>query len=179
MICFIDFETTGIDVFRDEPIEIGAILVDESFTIRNEFSSRITLKKSTYFSKRAFKINNIALDDLSNSPTQKAVIDNFFNEFGTDFRFAGWNISFDVSFFRKLCHNNSMMVKYNKINHRHIDVQTLSYLINELDILSVKNESLSDWVKYFNLNRNHFHSALEDAKLTFEVYKNMLKLLKK
>ena len=125
MICFIDFETTGIDVFRDEPIEFGAVLVDNEMKIINEFSSKISTNKNVYLTKRAFNIHNISIKDLNNAPKPKEVISNFFNEFRTDYRLSGWNINFDVSFLRKLCHKNGMMVMYNKINHRHIDIQLL------------------------------------------------------
>jgi len=174
MICFIDFETTGIDVFRDEPIEIGAILVNDKLEIICEYSSRISLRKSVYLTKRAFKIHNISVEDLKDSPSQKEVLDNFFSLFGTEYKLGGWNISFDVSFLRKLCNKNGRMIKYNKINHRHIDVQSLCFLANSLELVPVNNNSLSDWIEYFNLKRSDYHSAMEDAKLTFEVYKKLL-----
>lgn len=178
MICFIDFETTGIDVFRDEPIEFGAVLVNDKFEIVNEYSSKLALKKSVYLTKRSFKIHNISIDDLRDSPSQKEVLDNFFTDFGTDYRLGGWNVNFDVSFLRKLCHKNGKMIKYNKINHRHIDVQSLCFLANTLDLTPINNTSLSDWIKYFKFNRSDNHSAIEDAKLTLKVYKELLILFK-
>lgn len=174
MICFIDFETTGIDVFRDEPIEFGALLVDDKMEIVNEFSSKISTNKSVYLTKRAFKIHNISSEEINNAPNPKEVINNFFNEFGTDYRLSGWNISFDVSFLRKLCHKNGMMVNYNKINHRHIDVQSFGYLAIELGLIAHNNNSLNDWINYFGYKRSMNHSAIEDVKLTFRVYKELL-----
>lgn len=178
MICFIDFETTGIDVFRDEPIDFGAVLVDFNLTIKNEFSSKILINKSVYLTKRAFNIHNISNEDLEKSPHQKEVINNFFNQFGTDFRLAGWNTSFDVSFLRKICHKNGMMVKYNKINHRHIDTQSLGFLAVELGLVEHGKNSLNDWVSYFGFTRSDRHSAVEDAKLTLQVYKELLSMFK-
>jgi DNA polymerase-3 subunit epsilon len=179
MICFIDFETTGIDVFRDEPIEFGAVLVDYNLNIKNEFSSKMSINKSVYLTKRAFNIHNISIEDLDNSPNQKEVVNKFFIEFGTDFRLGGWNTSFDVSFLRKMCHKNGMMVSYNKINHRHIDIQSLGFLAVELGLVDLSINSLSDWVNYFGFNRSITHTALEDAKLTFEIYKELLYLFRK
>lgn len=178
MICFIDFETTGIDVFRDEPIEFGAILVDSNLEIKNKFSSKIFVHKSVYLTKRAFNIHNISIEDLNNSPSQKEVFKMFFNEFGTDFRLGGWNTSFDVSFLRKICHKNGMMVKYNKINHRHIDAQSIGFLAVELALVDHAQNSLNDWVNYFGFIRSNNHSAMEDAQLTFQIYKELLSLFK-
>ena len=178
MICFIDFETTGIDIFRDEPIEFGAVLVDYELKVIKEFSSKISIKKSVYLTKRAYNIHNISIEELNNAPTPKEVTNGFFNEFGTDFRLSGWNISFDVSFLRKLCHKNGMMVKYNKINHRHIDIQSLCFLANELNVVENENTSLTDWVNFFGFKRSNNHSAAEDAKLTLKVYKELLNLFR-
>lgn len=179
MICFIDFETTGIDVFRDEPMEFGAVLVDYNFKIKKEFSSKISVNKNVYLTKRAFNIHNISIEELGQFPNQKEVINMFFSEFGTNFRLGGWNINFDVSFLRKICHKNGMMVSYNKINYRHIDTQSLGFLAVELGLVDNSIISLNDWVNYFGFSRRNNHSALEDAKLTFEIYKELLKLFKK
>ena len=174
MICFIDFETTGIDVFRDEPIEFGAILVDSNLDIKKEFLSKISVRKSVYLTKRAFNIHNISIGDLDNVPTQHDVINRFFNEFGTDYRLSGWNTNFDVSFLRKMCYKNGMMIKYNKINYRHIDIQSLAFLAVKLGLVKQSENSLDDWVNYFGLKRKINHSALEDAKLTLQIYKELL-----
>lgn len=178
MICFIDFETTGIDVFRDEPIEFGAVLINDNLKIINEFSSKISLGKSVYLTKNAFKIHNISVEELRDAPNQREVTNKFFSEFGTDFRLGGWNISFDVSFLRKMCHKNGMMVKYNKINHRHIDAQSLGYLAVEIGLIEKENNSLSSWVDYFGFERTENHSAIEDAILTFKVYKALISLFR-
>lgn len=174
MICFIDFETTGVDIFRDEPIEFGALLVNDQLEIINEYASKITLEKSVYLTKRAYNIHNISIEDLKDAPSQKEVIDDFFSVIGTDYRLGGWNISFDVSFLRKICHKNGRMFNYNKINHRHIDVQSLCFLAKNLNLVPVNNNSLSDWIVYFNLKRSVYHSAIEDAKFTFKVYQKIL-----
>ncbi len=176
MICFIDFETTGVDVFRDEPIEFGAVLVDYDLNVKKEFSSKIYLRNSVYLTKRAFKVHNISVETLTSAPNQKEVLINFFNDFGIQYRLGGWNINFDVSFLRKMCHKNGMMVRYNKINHRHIDVQSIAFLAVELGLVKQDIDSLSDWVDYLGLKRMSNHSALEDAKLSFLVYKELLRI---
>lgn len=174
MICFIDFETTGVNVFRDEPIEFGAILCNNNLEVINRFESRIQLGSKAYLKKSAFNIHKIKSEDLENSPDAKKVLSDFFVLFGTNYRFAGWNINFDVSFFRKLCNRNGMMVTFNKINHRHIDVQSISHLATQVGILPDKLNSLSDVTNYLGLIRHDRHSAIEDAFLTMEVYKTLV-----
>lgn len=177
-MCFIDFETTGIDVFRDEPLEFGAVLVNDNLDVIKEFHSKISPSNKVYLTKRAFNIHSLTIEELKDFPTQKEVAIDFFKDFGTDYRFAGWNISFDVSFMRKICHKNGLMRQFNLINHRHIDTQTIGFLATELEIVSFHSKSLNDWVDFFGLVRGTKHSALEDARLTLEVHRQIFKRFK-
>lgn len=176
MICFIDFETTGIDVFKDYPIEIGAILVDENLNITKEFHSFINPNRKRRFKTTAIKTHGYkSMEEFQNYPLSKEVLEDFFEVFGTNFCFAGWNITFDVTFFRKLCHQNSMMKRYNELNYRHLDIQSMMYLFNHINNTKIEKNSLDNVCKFFNVNRSEKHNALEDAKLAFEIYKKIIK----
>ncbi|MEH6764681.1 MAG: 3'-5' exonuclease [Aequorivita antarctica] len=178
-ICFIDFETTGIDLFLDDPIELGAILTNSNGEVLKEFHSYISPCSKNKFSKSAVEIHGMTFSDVSDSPTQREVINDFFQYFGTDFRFAGWNTNFDVGFFRKICHLNNKMELYNSIHYRHIDVQTICFIAVELNILDSSKASLSDLADYFGIQRKQKHSAIEDAFITFRIFQNLMMLLSK
>lgn len=173
-ICFIDFETTGIDVFKDNPIEFGGILINENGETLKKFHSFIQPRSKRNFSTTSKKIHGLSSLSLNEAPSQNEVLLNFFNSFGTEYKFAGWNINFDVSFFRRMCHLNNYMREYNKINHRHIDIQSIIFYLKERNILPKELKSLDDLIIFFNLNRNEKHNALEDAELTLEVYKKIM-----
>jgi DNA polymerase-3 subunit epsilon len=177
-LCFIDFETTGIDPLNDEAIEIGALLVNQFLEPISTFESRIKPKtqKSSY---DAFKIHGISNDDLIKSPSSSEVVNKFFSLLGNDFCFAAWNISFDVSFFRKICHESEMSERFFQIKYRHIDVQTICKLAVNIGAINSKVQSLTDCVNYFELSRLDKHNALEDAILCCEVYKNLLNSIAK
>lgn len=174
-ICFIDFETTGSNVFEHDPIEIGAVLINQEFHIVNEFFSTIKPRNGSKNTLTAFRIHKIKLVELENAPTSKQVINKFFKEFRVNYCFAGWNISFDVPFFRKMCYLNDMIDSYNNIDYRHIDVQTICRIARELKLIEANVRSLDDCAKYFNLTRSTTHNALEDARLTFYVYQELMK----
>lgn len=173
-ICFIDFETSGIDVYRDFPIQIGAYLVDRDLNPIKEFTSYIRLPKNKIISEGSFKIHNISREDLLNEPTARKVLKNFFNTLGTDFCLAGWNISFDISIMRLLCSKYKLMDSFNSLNYRHIDVQTICSLLRQNSIIDKDIKSLSDCAGYFNISRNKSHNALEDSKITYKVFKRLL-----
>lgn len=179
--CFIDFETTGVNVFEDLPIEIGMILVDAKFQVLRSFYSRIGLGDYEIdISKESHAIHNISHRDLINAPSQREVLDKIFSEIGTNYRLAGWNISFDIPFFRKLCHSNGYMQHYNKIHHRHLDIQTINQIVNSFGLFgNQKLNSLNEVSNFFGFKRQHKHNALEDAKITHKVYLKLVERLQK
>jgi len=173
-ICFLDFETTGVDVFKDNPIEIGAVLVDEKNQILKEFHSLIEPRTKRAISANALSIHGLNIKSLLNAPSQEDVLNQFFEVMGFDFRFAGWNINFDVTFFRRMCHNNNRMREFNKIYHRHIDIQSIVYFLRERNKFKQEIVSLNDIIDLYKIERYKLHNAFNDAKITFEVYKNLM-----
>jgi DNA polymerase III subunit epsilon len=169
-VCFIDFETTGVDVLTDQPIEFGAVLVDKHGVIEKKLQSRIMLENISSFNKEAVKIHGIKYESLKHSPTQKQVLSFFFEEFGYNYCFGAWNANFDVSFFKKMCHENRMSENFNKIHYRHLDVQSVAKLSKSLGIIDKNIKSLSDCAEYFNISRSSNHNALEDALICCKVY---------
>ena len=175
--CIIDFETTGSNLFEDEPIQIGALLFEEDKGVINEFSSFILPSRDIEISRKAFQIHGISLNDLEGAPTQKEVLNNFFSVLGYDYSFAGWNISFDIPFFRKMCIENELQHEYNKINYRHLDIQSICQILVKLRLVDSNLNSLSDFTTYFSIRRSEKHDALEDVKITYELYLKVFKLL--
>jgi DNA polymerase-3 subunit epsilon len=172
-ICFIDFETTGIDTIKDEPIEFGAILVDTYGKIVKRFHSRIKLDKKESFDKSSYRIHGIDYDSLEASPSQEQVLVLFFDSFGFDYCFGAWNASFDVTFFKRMCSSNNMNQSFEKIKYRHLDVQSISKFATHLNILDSKIKSLSDCAEYFGISRSIHHNALEDAIICHTVYEKL------
>lgn len=176
--CIIDFETTGSNLFVDDPIQIGALLVDEDRGVVSEFSSFILPSKNVKNSQRAFEIHGISLKDLKNAPTQNEILKMFFSIFGYDYSFAGWNISFDIPFFKKMCYENGFQHEYDKIDYRHLDIQSVCQTLTKLSIVDRNLNSLSDFTSYFNIHRSKKHDALEDVKITYKLYLKAFELLR-
>ena len=176
-ICFIDFETTGSNLFEDDPIQIGAFLVDWSNSKEVEFESNIRPSKNAVNTQKAFQIHHIDIFELKEEPTAKEVLSRFFKKIGTNYCFAGWNISFDVPFFRKICYENNFQKEFNLINYRHIDVQSICKTLNYLGIVEKNLNSLTDFSNHFGIPRSKKHRALEDAIITYHVFCKALQML--
>lgn len=171
--CFIDLETTGSDYANDYPIQIGAILVDiRNFKILKEYSTLVNIPEGIIISEKAKEIHGLKKEDIKNAPNPEKVLKDFFNEFGTDYAFAGWNVCFDVSFFRKICIENGFNSQYKEINFHHLDVQSIAKYLKIRG--NIEGEiSLINLCKIYNLKRSENHDALEDAKLSFKVLKRL------
>lgn len=173
-ICFLDFETTGIDLINDFPIEIGAILVDGNLNFIKEFHSLIKPNYAFKIKESALKIHNISEQVINESPTEAEVLNLMFKSLGTNYRLAAWNMSFDVSFFKALCYRNDYQECLNKLNYRHLDVQTINFIAKEIGCIPNDINSLSDLTNYMGLSRSKFHNAKEDVKLLIEVYRFLI-----
>ncbi|UOB51283.1 3'-5' exonuclease [Acinetobacter junii] len=174
MLCFFDVETTGVNLFQDHAIEIGAILVDDKFKIVKEFHSFIKPDRTINFSNASKKVHGLQEEFFYDKSDSEKVLKSFFREMGFNYRFVSWNIAFDVGFFRKLCHLNGVTDKFNKINYRHIDLQSIFYwycMQNNINNLS----SLDDACSYFNIQRSEFHNAYEDAYIAYMIFLNLNK----
>ena len=177
-ICFIDFETTGTDLIDDYPIEIGAILVDSNMNISKEFHSFIKPNNTFKLEKTAFDIHGISELTIMQSPAESTVLRNMFSKLGTSYRLAAWNMSFDVAFFKTMCLRNSFDEYLNKINYRHLDVQTISFIAKEIGCIPNTINSLSELANYFGLSRSAHHSAFEDARILYKVYMLLMATMK-
>jgi DNA polymerase III epsilon subunit-like protein len=178
-ICFIDFETTGANPLKDKPLEIGAVLATEDCQIIKTFSSYINPGGEINISDTAQKIHQIDIDTVRKADIESKVLKNLFDNLGTNYRFAAWNVNFDVTFMRNICNKNNFTSYYNQIYYRHIDVQSLSFLANQMNLYGKELNSLTDVAHYFGIDRSNKHSALEDSIVLLKVYKQLIHLFKK
>lgn len=61
---FYDFETSGLNKDFDQILQIGAVLVNESFQIKDKLNVSCRLKKSIIPAPEALLINKISIDQL-------------------------------------------------------------------------------------------------------------------
>lgn len=177
-ICFLDFETTGPNPLVDKAIEIGAVLMNDYGEVIKKFSSFIKPEGNIYLTESAKCVHNISLETINNADSESCVITKFFEEFGTDYRFASWNINFDVTLMRNICHRNNLTSQFQKVHYRHIDVQSISYFINKIGLYNKELNSLNDLAEYFGVKRSKEHSALEDSIILAAIFNKIVFITK-
>ena len=71
----LDFETTGLDITKDEPIQIGIIEFDHKGKIIGEYQSLIKPDKKTDELKHIVGfITGLSITDLENAPTREELL---------------------------------------------------------------------------------------------------------
>ena len=100
---FLDFETTGLDVTSDYPIQIALILVDHNFQVLNSYSSYIFVPDSVLSLKSNVSyMTGIDMETITSQGQEIASIQSEISSFfGEKTIIIGQNISFDIWFLKK------------------------------------------------------------------------------
>lgn len=99
---WLDFETTGLDITKDEPIQIGIIEFDHTGKIIGEYQSLIKPDKKTDELKHIVGfITGLSINELETAPTRETVEQEIQKFFGENSIIIWHNITFDLDFLKK------------------------------------------------------------------------------
>ena len=161
----LDIETTGLDPFFDEIIEIGAIKVINGECVAN-FSKLV--KPSKPVSDFIVQLTGITNDMLRDSPSIDKVLPEFM-EFVSDMTIIGHNVHFDINFI----YDNSMQVLNKPFFNDFIDTLRLSRRL----FTSLDNHKLDTVCAFLNIDAVDHHRALQDCQITQNVYEEIKRYL--
>lgn len=174
IITFIDTETTGLDLFKHEVIDIAALQLSwlgDSFIEISRFESKIKPKKIKDASEVALKINGYtkkkwkeAVDCETFLPLIKAYIE-------TSEVVIGQNLVFDYRFINKMFESNeNEKPKWPK----YIDTKWMAdQLVHDKKL---KRSSLDFLCEHYNIPViGRAHTAMTDVLRTFELFKTLCK----
>ena len=95
----LDFETTGLDNTKDEPIQIGIVEIDQQGKIIDEYVSLIKPQKKTDELKQIVGfITGLSIQDLETAPSRDTVAQDIKRFFGPNTILIGHNVTFDKDF---------------------------------------------------------------------------------
>lgn len=162
----VDIETTSLDTYYGEILEISAIKIRDN-------------KEEAKFSK-LIKVNNeigrftTNLTGITNEMVVKKgedlidVLQSFKNFVGNDI-IIGHNVNFDINFiYDSMKKNLGEYLTNDYIDTLRLSRQVLPYL---------RHHKLDDLIKYFNLKSRNEHRALNDCVLTNQVYIKLCEIL--
>ncbi|MEI6580649.1 MAG: 3'-5' exonuclease [bacterium] len=168
---FIDIETTGLSVIEHEIIQIGCVVTDDKLKIKEEFELKIKPKNIENADKTALKINHYNEQDWENAYELKDAL-KIFSKKVKDCIMVGQNVAFDSGFLEYNFEKNNIK---NSMHYHRLDTISIAWakLHNNEDVLHF---SLREMCKYFDIKNDNPHSALSDARATYELYKKLMNL---
>ncbi|MFA7107015.1 MAG: PolC-type DNA polymerase III, partial [Candidatus Izemoplasmatales bacterium] len=162
-----DIETTGLSLNYDTIIEIAGIKVKNG-TILGEFSELIDPEMTiSKFTENLTKITNPM---LKGKRKIKEVLKDF-HDFSKDCVLVAHNANFDVDF---LSYNYRELGIDNKINPSIDTLMLAKALITDKARFDLKSLS-----RYYKVNLDGHHRAINDTKALFEIFLHLVKNLRK
>jgi DNA polymerase III epsilon subunit family exonuclease len=170
-LAFIDIETTGLDVIDHEIIEIGCVLSTPDLKVIEEFELKVKPEHLEFADPTSMKINHYEesawVDALSLKEAMKIL-----SEKAKDSIMVGQNIAFDSGF---LEHAFAKYHIKNNMHYHKLDTISIAWAKFHKDT-DFEHFSLREMCKRFGITNENAHSALSDARATFELYKKLMSL---
>ena len=170
-LAFIDIETTGLNMIEHEIIEIGCLIADQKLNVLEEFELKIKPEHIENANKTALKINRYNEKDWEAGYSLEDAI-KIFSEKVKDCIMIGQNVAFDSSFIEYAL---AKLKSVNTMHYHKLDTISIAWakLHREPDL---DHFSLREMCKKFGIENKNPHSALSDARATFELYKKLMSL---
>ena len=174
-ILIVDFEATGFDVEKDDPVQVGLVLLDkDTLEEKFSFSSWIYTDKELSEDMKGFKwasIKKDKFDFIKNAPKLKEVAAEIKKILPQEYTFSSWNTFFDFSLWRRLFKEVDV-----KVSHIHLlDLWVIAYdrLLRNPDY---NGDFTSESVfQFLNLGKRETHDALNDCRLEAETLRRLEK----
>ena len=176
---WLDFETTWLDLYKDEPIQLWIVEIDVNWNIIDQYQTLLRPEKELKELKNIVSfITNINIEDLSSAPTPSEIEKEISHFFWDNTVIIWHNIAFDLSFFffffPSLKYKFSIdtfqlsqaMVPYAP-SHA---LEILSNYLEEKPIFLQRKSKF--WLKFDleNEEQDNFHDAFFDTKETLVLF---------
>lgn len=155
----VDIETTSLDSFYGEILEISAVKVRNK-KIASTFSKIV--KVSEEIGPFTTNLTGITNEMVKNEGEDLIDVLSSFSNFVEDNIIIGHNVNFDINFI----YDNMEKYLGEALDNDYIDTLRLSRKL----LPSLAYHRLDDLIEYFNLEVRDKHRALNDCLLTNDVY---------
>lgn len=162
---FLDFETTWLDIVKDDPIQIGIVLIDHEWTILRTFSSPLRPSKPISELKSIVTyLTQTSLEQLQDAPTLDEILPEIRSFLWASTVLIWHNISFDLAFLK-----------------RYID-RTPLHIIDTFPLCKaclhfLPSYALEVIAKQLNIVADNAHDALADCIMNTEVFLHCMRHL--
>lgn len=155
--------------WRSELIQIGAVLIDESLEIVDEFMSYVSPKYGAVDSYIQ-RLTGISREDVQGAPNIKEALENFVNWLPNDAVLVSWSVNDEVQIRRELSAKGIIIEGLEQYLDNWLDCQKT--FGERMD--AQKNYRLSEALIIANIDYDeNIHDALVDAKNTARLFIKM------
>jgi DNA polymerase III subunit epsilon len=167
-ILVFDFETTGLDPFSNQIIEIGAILLekDESNLFVEKESYDVLVKADFPLPPKITQITNITNQMLQEKGmSQIDACQRLMQVYDEETLLIAYNIQFDLGFLQAFIRT-----------HWNLNFKVKNDILDVMAIYKDRHpypHRLESAVAHYKINVLNTHRALDDVKATYEVLKQM------
>ena len=159
-----DLETTGFSSAKDKIIEIGAVKV-ENGEITDKYSTFVNPKIPIPF--RITQLTSITDEMVMESPEIETILPQFLKFVG-DAVLVAHNAEFDVSFIEENCRQQGIEPDFTSV-----DTVGLARVL----LPTLSKFKLNVVAKALNISQEHHHRAVDDARVTAEIYVKFIQML--
>jgi|ERR1035437_1212064 DNA polymerase III epsilon subunit family exonuclease len=168
---FIDIETTGLNLALHEIIEIGCVLTTPDLKVIEEFELKIKPERILDADPVSLKISHYNEKEWESAYDFKKAM-NFFLGKVKDCLMVGHNVAFDAGFLEYAF--NKMQIA-NTMHYHKLDTISIAWAKLHRDP-KLEHFSLRELCVRFDIKNERAHTALSDARATFELYKKLMSL---
>ena len=168
---FIDIETTGLNLIKNEIIEIGVVITTPELEIIEEFDLKIKPEHIEDADPVSLKVNHYDPENWQGAYTLDEAI-KIFSEKVKDCIMVGHNVAFDSGFLEYAFNKMGII---NTMHYHKMDTISIAWakLHREPDL---EHLSLRELCLRFDIKNEKAHTGLSDARATYELYKKLMEL---
>lgn len=173
-ILITDFEATGFDIEKDEPVQIGIILLDkETLEPKWAYSSWIKPVQPISLEMEGFRwasLNQNDVDEIQKAPDLTTVANEIKEHLPENYIFCAWNATFDFCLWNKLLRTVGIKPRVTGI----LDLWTLAQvqLLNDENYTGdYKSESV---FQYFGAEPRTKHYGITDCEIEAMALRKLL-----
>jgi len=176
---FMDTETSGLDNQKNQILTIAIVICDDN---RNELFAeefKVAQQPWAQINKQALEVNGINLEEHNKTADSEVVVLQKINKVLQTYGLfrpmvIGQNVTFDIGFVQAMCKRQFMRYPF---NYHFQDTMVLANALKDVGKIDIPNVKLGTIAGFFGLDTD-FHRALEDTRMTAQVYYKMLDLIK-
>lgn len=183
-LCFVDLETTGLDPFVDEVVEVAVARTTHARLMGNDIDrikirsvrvmplhpARAFLKPNSPGAVSTAQINGFDIEQwrISGACTWIEAVDKI-SQYLTGCKWVGANAAFDYMFYRSLCSRHNVTPV--RLGDYHLcDISSIAHPIYMAGRLpNLKMDSLAEHYG-FSFRGSKIHTAVEDVRMAMHVY---------